>query len=246
MDDHTHTELPILQSAELAERTPFCPEDQQIAEYYDEILPEGERETLERHLADCRFCLARVGMLQRLEQDRIAWRIPEDVLATAKTLQHQPPPVRRFRVTPFWAAAAVIVIAVGALYQFFPLSHLGQDALPRFHLDEPSNSLRETRNVDPGAIGPRFLLPREGVTISAGNSLFSWTPVPNSLFYQVRIVSDAGDLLWQERVDGTDWRLPGGLSLSPGADYFVRVDAYLTDAKSLQSEYLLFRVGERG
>ena len=244
MDDHTHTELPILQSAELGGRTPFCPEDQQIAEYFDEVLPEGERDTLERHLADCRFCLARIGMLQRLEQDPTARRIPEDVLATAKTLKHNP--MRRTRRAPAWVAAAAIFIAAGAVYQYFPLDGIGQNALPRSHESEPSSNLSETRNIDPGALGPRFLSPREGVTVSSGVSLFTWTPVPNSLYYQIRIVSDAGDLLWQERVDGTEWRLPAGLNLSPGMEYFVRVDAYLTDAKSLQSDYLLFRPGERG
>jgi hypothetical protein len=244
MDDQTHTELPILQSAGLGGRTPFCPEDQQIAEYFDEVLPAGERDTLERHLADCRFCLARIGMLQRLEQDPTARRIPEDVLATAKTLKHNP--MRRTRRAPAWAAAAAIFIAVGALYQYFPLDGIGQDALPRSHESEPTSSLSETRNIDPGALGPRFLSPREGVTVAAGVSLFTWTPVPNSLYYQVRIVSDDGDLLWQERVDGTEWQLPTGLALSPGLQYFVRVDAYLTDAKALQSDYLLFRLGVRG
>ena len=47
-------------------------------------------------------------------------------------------------------------------------------------------------------------------------------------------------------VEGTEWRLPAGLALTPGSEYFARVDAYLTDAKTLQSDYLLFRSGERG
>jgi len=46
-------------------------------------------------------------------------------------------------------------------------------------------------------------------------SVFSWTAVPESLYYEVRIVSDAGDLLWRERVEGTEWRLPGDLALTP-------------------------------
>jgi len=244
MNDQAQTELTMMQSAELNGQTPFCPEDQQIAEYFDGVLPAGEREAVERHLADCRFCLARVGMLQRLELDSTARRIPEDVLTTAKTLQHEPP--RRAGVAPFWAAAAALVIALGALYQLFPLKQLGQGALPRTHLDEPSSSVGETRNIDPGAHGPRFLSPQQGETLAVGHKRFSWTPVANSLYYQVRIVSDAGDLLWQERVDDTEWRLPGGLNLSPGVEYFVRVDAYLTDAKALQSDYVLFRLGERG
>lgn len=244
MDDHKHIELLTLQAAELTERTPFCPEDQQVAEYFEEQLPEAERDRLERHLADCRFCLARLGMLQRLEQNPIAPRIPEDVLATAKSMRNTG--VRRRKWVQASAAAAVLVIAVGVLYQVLPVREIGQVALPRTHMNEPSSDLRETRSIDPGVMGPRFLSPRGGPDIISTASVFQWTAVPNSLYYEVRIVSDAGDLLWQERVDGTEWKLPAGLALTPGLEYFVRVDAYLTDAKTLQSGYLLFRSGERG
>jgi hypothetical protein len=244
MDDHSNTRLSTLQSAESAERTAFCPEDQVIAEYYDDVLSETERDTLERHLADCNFCLARLGMLQRLEHDPVAPRIPEEVLATAKTLRHAE--VRRPKWAPAWAAAAVLAIALGVIYQSFPFLRIGQDALPRTHTVEPSSNPRDTRNIDGVAMGPRFLSPGDGVSISPADSVFTWTAVPSSRYYQVRIVSDSGDLLWQERVKATEWKLPPGLHLTQGADYFVRVDAYLTDAKTLQSEYLLFRLGERG
>ena len=244
MDDHKNIELPTLQAAELTERTPFCPEDQQIAEYFEEKLPEAERDHLERHLADCRFCLARLGMLQRLAQNPIAPRIPEDVLATAKSMRRAN--VSQPRRVPAWAAAAVLVVAVGVLWQFVPVREIGQLELPRIHMTEPSSEVRETRSVDPAALGPRFLAPVEGRGITPDASLFRWTAVPSSLYYEVRVVSDSGDLLWQERVEGTEWRLPGDLALTPGLEYFVRVDAYLTDAKTLQSDYLLFRTGERG
>jgi len=244
MDDHKLIELLTLQAAELTERTPFCPEDQQIAEYFENELPAAERERLEHHLADCRFCLARLGMLQRLEQNPIAPRIPEDVLAAAKSMGQAT--VSRPKRSPFWAAAAVLVIAAGVAYQVFPLREIGQPGLQRVHMSEPSSELRETRSADPAALRPRFLSPGEGPGITATTGSFQWTAVPNSLYYEVRVVSDAGDLLWQERVDGTEWRLPAGLALTPGLEYFVRVDAYLTDAKALQSDYLMFRPGERG
>jgi hypothetical protein len=244
MDDHKHIDLLTLQAAELTERTPFCPEDQQIAEYFEDQLPETERDQVERHLADCRFCLARLGMLQRLEQNPVAPRIPEDVLATAKSIGRVT--VSRPNGAPAWTAAAMLVIAVGVLYQIFPVRETGQAVLPRTHMNEPSSGLRDTRSVDPGAMGPRFLSPREGPDVISNASIFKWTAVPNSLYYEVRIVSDTGDLLWQERVDGTEWRLPAGLALTPGLEYFVRVDAYLTDAKTLQSGYMLFRPGQRG
>ena len=244
MDNQKYSDLLTLQAAELTGRTPFCPEDQQIAEYYDDVLDQSERSRLERHLVDCRFCLARLGILQRLEQNPMAPRIPEEVLATAKSMR--PGPVSRPKRAPAWAVAAVLVIAVSVFYQFTSVRDYGQDALPRLHLNEPSSELRETRSVDPAAMRPRFLSPRGGPGIASEASVFSWTAVPESLYYEVRIVSDAGDLLWRERVEGTEWRLPGDLALTPGSEYFVRVDAYLTDAKTLQSDYLLFRTGERG
>jgi hypothetical protein len=82
------------------------------------------------------------------------------------------------------------------------------------------------------------------MTIVPGDGTFEWTPVPESLYYQLRIVSDEGDLIWQGRVDGTQWALPSDLPLVPGSEYFVRVDAYLAEAKAVNSDYFLFQVGE--
>ena len=244
MDDHTRPDLLTLQAAELTGRTPFCPEDQEIAEYFDGVATAVERIKLENHLANCRFCLARIGMLQRLREDPVAKRIPEEVLATAKAVRRVP--LRRSGRAPAWAAAAVILIAVGLYSQLDVSTPMGRDALPRIHESEPSGNSAATRSIDPAALGPRFLAPEEGLAIASGDGTFSWTAVPHSLYYQLRIVSDEGDLLWQERVDGTEWKLPSGLVLSPGAEYFVRVDAYLSEAKSLQSDYLLFRLAEGG
>jgi len=155
-------------------------------------------------------------------------------------------PVRRRRLAPAWAAAAVVFVAVGVYFQLADFTPIGLEVLPRTHEFEPSSDTRETRTIGPAALGPRFLEPEEGLAIASGDGVFRWTAVPNSLYYQLRIVSDEGDLLWQERVDGTEWKLPAGLVLSPGAEYYVRVDAYMSEAKSLPSGYLLFRFDDRG
>jgi hypothetical protein len=72
--------------------------------------------------------------------------------------------------------------------------------------------------------------------------VFQWTEVPGSLFYDVRLVSPDGDLLLRERVEGTRWLIPEHLQLQAGQEYFVRVDAYLSDAKYLSSEHRVFTV----
>jgi len=244
MDEHTQSGLLKLQFAELTDRTPFCPEDQEIAEYFDGAATVVERIKLENHLTDCRFCLARIGMLQRLQADPVGKRVPEEGLAAAKLMGHGQ--VRRRKLAPAWAAAAVVVIAVGVYSQLATFVPVGREVLPRMHESEPSGAPRETRTIDPTALGPRFLSPEEGMAVSSGDGVFRWTAVPNCLYYQLRIVSDEGDLLWQVRVDGTEWKLPSGLALSPGAEYYVRVDAFMSEAKYLQSDYLLFRFEDRG
>ena len=67
--------------------------------------------------------------------------------------------------------------------------------------------------------------------------------MPGALFYDVRLVSLEGDLLLRERVEDTRWLLPETLKLEPGEEYFIRIDAYLSDSKFLSSEHVVFQVG---
>jgi len=53
-------------------------------------------------------------------------------------------------------------------------------------------------------------------------------------------VTDDGDLVVQERVDGTAWQPQ--LELQPGTEYFVHVDAYPSGDKAVSSEHVPFRV----
>jgi len=243
MDDQKTTQLLHLQFAEIPGRTPFCMEDQQIAEYYEGVLPETDRERVEHHVSDCRFCAARIGILARLDQEAAESRVLEDTLAAAK-LSGQPSRHTHRRL-PAWAAAAAVLLAVGIYLQSFSgrLSDPGMES----PIGSPvqSGNLRETRTFESPARGPSILSPREGQN-TRPNSLITWTTVPHSLYYRVRVVADDGDLVWQERVEGTEWRLPAGLGLEPETEFYVRIDAYLTETKSLQSEYVLFRFRGKG
>lgn len=243
MGDQKHTELLSLQSAEITGRTPFCLEDQQIAELYEGTLPEAERSGVERHVADCRFCAARIGLLARLDAEGDEARVPEDSLATAKLMSRPQPRANRRMAS--WAAVAVLVLAVGIYFQVTESDRPGSNPESPAGPPDLSGEIRDTRTIDTTALGPTITSPLEGRSAGA-NSLISWTAVPNSLFYEVRIVSDDGDLLWQERIEDTECRVPNNLDLVPGSEYFIRIDAYPTEAKSLQSDYLLFRYGGGG
>jgi len=48
----------------------------------------------------------------------------------------------------------------------------------------------------------------------------------------------------EERVTGTEWRLKNPTALRPGLEYFVHVDAYVSDGKAIGSEHVSFHVSE--
>ena len=227
------------------ESTLACPDEDTLATYMDGGLSEQDHSLFELHLADCAYCIERVGILGRARESEAEATVPELVLARSSRLASgtstQEAKSRR-RSAPRWAAVAVVVLAIGVYSQLNSPNPGGPAPTMSTETPNQPTGLRATRNIDPGAMGPRFLSPREGMTITPNGGVFTWTAVPDSLYYQVRIVSDEGDLVWQERVNDTQWGLPSELSLAPGAEYFVRVDAYLGEAKSLNSDYVLFRV----
>ena len=131
------------------------------------------------------------------------------------------------------AVAAVLVLALGLVL-----------ALRQQSPESENPSQPQTRYAaDTQRLHPRLLAPAGDSVIQPLEQVFRWTDVPGTLFYDVQLVDADGDLLLRERVSGTRWLIPDNLHLQPGEDYFLRVDAYLSDAKYLSSEHLVFRVG---
>ena len=236
MDEQNHTKLLRLQSAELTVRTPFSPEDQVIAGYFDGDLTQAERTRLERHLTGCRFCLACIGILERLEQERSNTRVSETVLATAKQMTHTVP-VSRPGMAPAWAAAAVVVIALFTIID-------SQDRAPEPGVvSSTEENSRQLRNMNPVTTDLNVLTPRAGAGIVPG-SLIEWAEVPGNLHYNIFVLSNAGDVLWTERLHGTDWVLDKSLHLAAGSQYYFRVEALLPDGRNVSSKHVVFRIAE--
>lgn len=223
-----------------SERNPGCPDDHVLVSYMEGGLSKREHNNFERHLSDCDFCLERVGMLSRARDNEPVSRVSELLLARSRKLVRDGSDKSdALRYAPRWAAAAVVVLTFGLLIS---LEIPNQDSP---ELTPPSTqppAMRQQRNIDTYALSPKIISPTDGSSINPTTQQFTWAPIRDSLFYQVRIVSDVGDLVWQERVNGTQWLLPVELSLLSSAEYYVRIDAYLTETKSLNSDYVVFRV----
>jgi len=226
----------ILRSGSAADpgRGPVCPDEHTIAAYVDGTLGADSREGIEVHLADCDHCLALVGLLSRERAVVATEPVAELALARAQALI-RPQSRRRGSSAPQWAAAAAVVVAVASLVR------LSQPVAPIEIANDGSNA-PTTRAAAADSQGLTVLSPRPGATVSANALAVRWTPVPGSHYYEVRVVTDAGDVVTEEHVSGTAWRPKDPASLQSGVEYFVHVDAFVADDKSVSSDHVPFRV----
>jgi len=220
----------LKQTAGNFERQPDCPDDYQLASYLDGGLSESDHSVFESHVADCDYCIERIGILGRAGESDSTIAMPGQA-GNRSGMQSQWP------YAPRWAAAALVVIAVGFLVGRqtsvevtpFPEQSLGPSAVTERYVEQISPF-------------PQILSPLEGSTVDLTGLIFKWKDVPDSLFYDIRIVSDDGGLITRERVWDTQWLLPEEIQLQAGAEYFVRVDAFVSEGKSVSSEHTLFKV----
>ena len=234
-------------ASSVPDRTAFCPDDQKIVEYYENHLGEQDRECLQRHLVECGFCRSRLGVLARLSADTADSKVPETLLAGAKQLAGSQSQSSGWRLAPAWASAAVVVLALTMLIGTWPGLWSGPDSAPEsLPLPlEAADAARQLRNLPPDIVRPQVLSPLDGASIPPAGLQVRWTAMPGALFYDVFVLSDAGDLLVKERLTGTLWKAAQTLTLAPGSEYFVRVEAHLPDASTANSEHVIFKVGER-
>ena len=221
----------------MGKRTEFCPGEKEIALYYDASLDANERERVQRHVKDCSYCQAKLGMLARIEQPTPSEPIEQELLVTAKQMAGaQKPRVKKQVVA--WATAAVMVIALSvSLLSVSPQTEETPGVLP-------SDPTRQLRNISHVTEAPRLLFPVDGAQVNLSDLVISWTAIPGSDFYDLYILNDSGDLVIKQRIIGNEWVVGPAQGLTPGADYFIKVDAHLADATVASSAYVIFRVGD--
>jgi len=217
--DRKHLIAYLQRSAiEDSERTPFCPDEHDIAAFVDGELDDSSRLLIERHLPDCPVCVGRVGQLTRLMRADVAAE-PDETSGTDRKL---------FEAVPQWAVAATVVLAIIWVSWSPDTTEV--------------NDVRDVRNIESVLAPPQILAPDSGVLAGRDGLLIRWTEVPGSLYYEVRVVSDIGDLLNEARVEQTEWTLAEEIKLEPGREYYLRVDAYLSDSKAISSQHIPFRL----
>ena len=218
-------------------RGPACPDEHLIAAYVDGAIEENSsRTTVEVHLADCDHCLALVGLLSRERLLEDAEPVPERAFARAVSLV-QAKPARYGISMPQWAVAAVVLVSLGSLVR------VSQEATSP-HVAPAGETAPTTRATASQTQALTVLSPSAGATIHADDLAVRWTTVPGSRYYDVRVVTDEGGVVSEQKVVGNEWRPGTLLGLHPGSDYFVRVDAFIADDKTVSSKHIAFRIAQ--
>ena len=229
-----------------ARRGSDCPDDNVFAAYLDRELPAAEHQQIAMHVADCDFCLSQAGLMTRLQKSATEFAPGEFAMARAKRLGKH---FKRAAISDAgrWASAAVILLAVFLIFRLDPSGIEQQDNAASSPAGLISGTIdgRDTRNHSPAKLELQVLAPVDGAALDPGTLTFAWNGIPGSLYYDVRIVTDSGDIVWQSKVETTRLNLPDSLQLEPDTDYFFRVDAHLASAKDISSPHVLFSIREQ-
>jgi len=216
------------------DRTPACPDEHQIAAYVDGTLAPEVGQQLELHLADCDACLALVGLLSRERDPPALEPVPDLTLERARRLARTArPPAKRY--ASYAAAAAALVLSVSVVLNLSQRTGSGLES-------PPPPDARAVRKAPTSTPSLQVLSPHAGMTVQASGLIIRWTAVPGTHYYNLRIVTDSGDIVVAERIAGTEWHPTGRLALQPGAEYFVHVDAFLSETRSVASDHVPFSV----
>jgi hypothetical protein len=212
-------------------RTWRCPDEMRLAAFVERRLDRPERARVEAHIAGCDYCLGQVGALERLQDVAPKEVVAPMTLAAALGLAAGGSPA----VKPAWywgaAAAATACIVLGVTFAVRP---------PQAGPVSPHQTVRST--VDHAATTPELLFPREAATLPRSALEFRWNRVERTLFYEVRVVTADGDLIWETRADQAEARMPPTVRLANGERYYVSVSAWLPEGKTVKAPVVGFQV----
>jgi hypothetical protein len=88
------------------------------------------------------------------------------------------------------------------------------------------------------------ILPRDGATLRRSELKFRWQPLADAEFYEIRVVTAEGDLVFEGKTEDTNLGIGNDVQLEAGAKYFVSVRAYLRQGKTAKSNIVSFRISE--
>jgi len=91
---------------------------------------------------------------------------------------------------------------------------------------------------------PKLISPRDGAVVRREDLEFRWEPMSEAIFYEVRVMSAEGDLVFEGRTEDTRLKLSSTAPLVTGRKYFVVARAHLRQGKAAKSSLVSFQLAK--
>jgi hypothetical protein len=230
-----------------------CPSDGVLAAYLDGALDDAARVRLQEHLAGCLHCRELIADIVKLQREADLPAVPVALVSKARALVL---PSRK-RWVWNWAtvatagtlACAVIAMSILRHPQGLNIPESPAPAAPVMPESKPSTPAGTTpgpeivRTLKSPEHLPTVLFPQPDKVIPRKRLEFRWNEVPDSLYYQVRVLTSEGDLAWEADSTVTQIRLPNDQALN-GGKYFVLVSAVMKNGRTKKSDPVRFQVAD--
>ena len=92
---------------------------------------------------------------------------------------------------------------------------------------------------------PKLISPRHGAVVKREDLEFQWQPVSEAIFYEVRIMSTEGNLIFEVQTENTILKPGSTATLVPGMKYFATISAHLRQGKAAKSRLVSFKLAEQ-
>jgi hypothetical protein len=206
-----------------------------IGSYELGLLTDEERRQFEEHLLDCEYCfqsLYRTAPITNLIREKKLAPTGDIELADeeSKEVVSEPPrrsrPIRLFRRPWIYAAAGITVVALVAI-------------LISVLIQGPSKKTERLRGQDEVSI---LVVSPMGEVDAPGE--IQWKAVGGVDSYEVKIYTEAGELVWKSSEQGVIAVIPESIreTLIPGQTYFWQVEALTAEGDRLKSQMIRFRI----
>jgi hypothetical protein len=226
-----------------------CPSDVIISTYLDGSVASGRRNRIQSHLANCEFCRHLIGDIVRAQRSEDAL-LPPGLLQRAIAQTKSQPRRLGWSLVPVAATLMITGMLFAALMLRTPsrvaIPTLAAPVAPEIAKTMPApvlgkavpDRVRKPLSVQ---VSPNVVSPRLNSVVAPERIEFKWELVPNARYYQLRLTSSDGDLVWGSQSEATGLTLPAAVHLRKGT-YFVWVLAQLEDGQVRKSRPVRFQV----
>jgi hypothetical protein len=245
----------VLGKASRRERGWRCPDENRLAAFIDAQLDDSTRERLLIHLENCSYCCDQVAAVVRLQSGgKAPIEVPPELLVRTRALAEQDRSAQRMPVLRWGTAAVAVASLILVATVAFRRPHVPPEA-PSAQPSPPETSSpapslptstpaapRLVRNLENATGVPQVLYPREGDVVSPEAVEFRWKRVRGALSYDVRVLTEDGNLVWEGRAEDATIRVPATIQLTDGGSFYVRVRALLPEGKTVTSKVVGFKI----